>query len=104
VPNTTAVIRHLVGSREQPRRHREAERLRRLEVDGELILARRLHREIGWLLAPQDAIDIAGRLPILLDHVRPVGGQLRQRPNLRAADREDHIWIEGEQACRAMGS
>ena len=31
-----------------------------LEVDHQLVLDRRLHREVGRLLAPEDAIDVAG--------------------------------------------
>ena len=36
----------------------EAERLRGLEVDHQLVLGRLLHRQIGRLLALEDAIDI----------------------------------------------
>ena len=45
----------------------EAERLGGLEVDSEFVLGRRLHRKIGGFLALEDAIDVAGRAPILLD-------------------------------------
>src|SRR5262245_26342566 len=38
---------HLIGASEQCRRHRETERLRRLEVDDQFVLGRRLHREVG---------------------------------------------------------
>ena len=54
---------HLVGAREQRRRHGEAERLGGFEVDHQLVLGRRLHRQVGWLLALEDAIDIACRAP-----------------------------------------
>ena len=57
------------------RRHVEAERLGGLEVDDQLELGRRLHRQVGRLLALEDAIDIAGRAPVLVDQVRPVGNQ-----------------------------
>src|SRR5215813_12111278 len=49
---------HLVGAGEQRLRHREAQRLRSLEVDDQLILGRRLHRQVGGLLALEDAINI----------------------------------------------
>ena len=45
----------------------EAERLGGLEVDHQLVFGRRLHRQIGWLLALEDAVDVAGRVPILVD-------------------------------------
>ena len=56
-------------------RHVEAERLGGLEIDDELVLGRRLHRQVGRLLALQDAIDIAGGAPVLVDEIRPVGDQ-----------------------------
>ena len=53
----------------------EAERLCSLEVEHRLVLGRRLHRQVGGLLALEDAIDIAGRTPELVDLIRPVGDQ-----------------------------
>src|SRR5262249_30333073 len=50
---------HLVGAGEQRRRQVHAERLRRLEVDYELIFCRSLHRQVGRFLAPEDAIDVS---------------------------------------------
>ena len=57
------------------RRHVEAERLGGLEVDHQLVLGRRLHRQVGRLLALEDAVDVAGRAPVLVDEIRPIGDQ-----------------------------
>ena len=40
-----------------------------------LILGRRLHRKVGRLLALEDAVDVAGRAPELVDLIRPIGDQ-----------------------------
>ena len=54
---------------------REAERLRGLEIDHQFVLGRRLHRQVGRLLALEDAIDVAGRAAVLVDEIRPIGDQ-----------------------------
>ena len=57
------------------RRHVEAERLGCLEIDHQLVLGRRLHRQVGGLLAPEDAIDVGGGAPVLVTQFRPIGDQ-----------------------------
>src|SRR5262249_38552329 len=52
-----------------------SERLCGLEVDHQLIFRWRLHRQIGRRLALEDAIDIAGRTPALVDEIRSIGNQ-----------------------------
>jgi hypothetical protein len=34
-----------------------------------------LHRHVGRLLTLEDAVDVAGRLPVLVDAINPVGDQ-----------------------------
>jgi hypothetical protein len=40
-----------------------------------LILGRRLHRQIGWLLALEDPIDVSRGLPGLIDKIRAIRDQ-----------------------------
>jgi hypothetical protein len=58
--NHSCSFDHLVGDGENARRNGNAERLGGLKVYDHLELGRKLHREIGRLLAAQDAIDIRG--------------------------------------------
>ena len=62
-----------VGTREQRRGYVEAERLGGREIDHQLVLGWRLHRQVGRLLALEDAVDVAGRAAVLVDEIRSVG-------------------------------
>jgi len=64
---------HLIGGGEQCLRHGQAKRLCGLKVDYRFVLGRCLHWHVGWLLALEDAVDVAGRTPELVDEIRPVG-------------------------------
>src|SRR5262245_47372975 len=50
-------------------------RLSGFEIDRQLKLGWRLHRHVGWLLALEDTIDIAGRLPERVGDIRTIGDQ-----------------------------
>ena len=66
---------HLVGDLLEMHRHVEAQRLGGLEIDDELIFRRRLHWHVGWFLALEDAVDVAGRAPVQVNPIRPIGEQ-----------------------------
>src|SRR5262245_45439722 len=70
---------HLIGAGKQCRRQLEALRLGGLEVDHQLVLVGRLHRQVGRLLVLEDAIDIAGSAAELVDHVGRVGDEAAGR-------------------------
>jgi hypothetical protein len=42
------------------------------EIDRQLVFDRRLHRQVGRLLALEDAIDVTGRSTILIGIIRPI--------------------------------
>ena len=56
------------------------------------ILGRRLHRQVGWLLALEDTVNVAGSEPILVAEVRPVGDQTTvERCEARDVDRGQFV-------------
>src|SRR6266496_2147248 len=71
--NKTASLDHLVGSGGQTGRHVEAELLRGLAVDHQLVLDRRLHRKVARLRTLEDEIDIDRRARKIIGQVNSVG-------------------------------
>jgi len=55
VQQAALLLDHRVGKREQRWRHLDAERLGGLEVDRQFVLGRRLHRQVGRLIALEDS-------------------------------------------------
>ena len=46
-----------------------------LRLIDQFVLGRRLHRHVGRLLTLENTIDVAGRAPVLVDEIRPIGDQ-----------------------------
>jgi hypothetical protein len=63
---TVFLLDDLVGGHLHDQRHREAECLRRFEIDDEFDLGRLHYRKLGGLLTLEDAIHIEGRLAELV--------------------------------------
>ena len=69
------LIDHLVGAGEQRWRYFHSERPCSLEIDHQLVFGWRLHRQLGWFLAFEDAIHLGGGTPKLIGKVRSVGDE-----------------------------
>ena len=63
---TAFLLDQVVGGHLHDQRHREAECLRRFEIDDEFDLGRLHHRKVCGFLALEDAINIEGRLAELV--------------------------------------
>ena len=68
-PTSLGLLDNLVRTGNQRGRHGEAKRLGGLEVNRKLILGRRLDRQVGGLLALEDAIDISSGAPVWIDRI-----------------------------------
>ena len=68
-----------------------------LRLIDQLVLGRRLHRQVGRFLSFKDAIDIAGRAAVLADQIGPVGDQA-------AGGDEGAIGIDRGSRCRAASA
>ena len=63
---------HLVGAGEYCRRNCKAQRLRGFQIDHQLELGRRLHWEVGRLLAFENAIDITRRTAVWVNCITSI--------------------------------
>jgi hypothetical protein len=69
------LLDYLVGACEHHRRHVEAQSLRGFEINHEFVFRWRLHRQVGRLLALEDAIDITRGAPELIDLIGSIADQ-----------------------------
>jgi hypothetical protein len=62
------------------------------KIDDQLVLSRRLDRQIARLRALEDAVDIVCRAPHLVDWIRTIGDQATSgRPEAKSVDRRQSI-------------
>src|SRR5262249_58474798 len=96
----------------------DAECFGRFEIERQYVLGRCLHCQVRRLLALEDAIDVAGRLPELLDEIRPIRHQAaasdeeafpvdrrqfmpsRQREDELAMSAREGVWGNDQTATR----
>ena len=101
---------HFVCAGKERRWHGEAKRFGGLEVDHQLVLGRRLHRKLARLLASEDAVDIASRLPEPVVRIGPVGDQaaagaelaygVDRRQTMTGRQRDDQVAMNYRQRAR----
>jgi hypothetical protein len=75
IKRRNALFNNLVDTGKDRRRYGETERLGGLQVDHQFEFACGLHRQVSGLFAFKNAIDVARRLPVLIDRVRPIADQ-----------------------------
>src|SRR5262245_11291986 len=71
--NPGRLFDHLVGAATDGQRHFEPDVPGSLEIDYQFVFRRSLHRQIGRLLAFEDAVDIAGRTAVVVRQHNSVG-------------------------------
>src|SRR5262249_26039994 len=70
------------------------------QIDRQLVFSRRLYRQVGWLLALEDAINGAGRPAILVDKVGVHTRSGRLQPRSSHPDRSTAIGGELQMMIR----
>jgi hypothetical protein len=93
IPEPSRLLYDLISPREQRGRHIKPEGLRGPQVQHQFVLGRRLHWEVGGLVAFEDAIDVAGRAPVRVDQIRPIGDQA-------AASNVKAVAVNRSRSCR----
>jgi hypothetical protein len=95
---------------EQYGRHFKVERLRSLEIDHQLVLGRRLDRNVSRPLPLKDSVDIASGAPVFVQEIRSAGRESlagAQDGNLRSRLNHHHAAFEDggrdEAACLGRG-
>src|SRR5262249_31940721 len=66
---------YLVGAEQHDVGRPNSERLGGLHIEHRFVFGRRLHGKIGRLFTLEDAVDVAGGLPELVEEIRPIGDQ-----------------------------
>jgi hypothetical protein len=72
---TALLFDHVVCALLENPRNIEAERLGGVEIDHQLVFYRGLHRQVGRLLAPEDAVGVASGAPKIIEGVVAIGEQ-----------------------------
>src|SRR5262245_16183085 len=88
---TLMLLDHLVGAADEPRRHRQADCSRGLQIDRHLEFGRELNGKIAWFGALQDTVNITGRATMEIGEINAV----RNQPS---DANPKGIWIRGRQA------
>jgi hypothetical protein len=86
---TATLFDHLVGAGKHRLRNGNTERFGGFEIDDQLVLGRRLHRQVCRFLAFENAIYITSRAPVRVDDIRPVGGEA---PTRRVVSEPINVW------------
>src|SRR5262245_41880719 len=79
------LFNHLVCAQQERGRDREADFFRGFEIEDELEFRGLLDRQIGWLSATRDPVDIHGSLTVHPDDNRPPASTHSRKANTDAA-------------------